>query len=302
MKLLFLLPVAFAFLSACATHRNAPAETVTFETTGWHKLANQTYSPSGWPETLNADVYLPDREGARPAVLLVHGGGWQGRSRDDMEAIAERLAASGVVAVNIDYRFAPQYRFPAQLHDLQVAMHWLHENAELFSVDTGRIGAMGYSAGGHLVSLLGLVAGQGGELDSPHGGERTRPVAVVAGGTPSDLRKFPGGRLVPEFLGGTLQEHPERFAAASPVTHVHAGAPAFFLYHGQLDWLVPVDHATDFYEALQAANVDSELYLLPLRGHATTFLVGRGAVTKGMGFLHRQLEAAPMATAREGSR
>jgi acetyl esterase/lipase len=209
-----------------------------------------------------------------------------------MAGIAKYLARRGFVAVNGAHRFAPEYRFPAQLRDVQQAMRWIHANADRLGIDPNRIGVLGYSSGAHLVSLLAMVAGQGGALD---GGPATRPDAVVAGGTPSDLRKWAEGRMIENFLGGTRAEVPEAYTAASPVTHVHPDAPPVFLYHGRWDTLVPPDHATDFHAALTQAGVDSELYLQRLRGHVLTFLFWGGAMEEAVRFLHEHLGAGSTA-------
>ena len=284
--IVFLLAVLSA---ACATHtgKQADAGTQTLPETEFRVVRNLTYSPEGWPQELRADVYLPRGSGPFPAVLVVHGGGWEGRSPEDMAGVSERLASQGFVAVNISYRFAPVYQFPAQLHDVQQAMHWIQRNAQDYNIDRAQVAALGYSAGAHLVSLLGVVAGSGGELDSPYGGPETKPYAVVAGGTPSDLRKFTGGTLVPQFLGGTIEQIPDTFAAASPVVHVHDGAPPFFLYHGGADLLVSDDHATDFRARLEEAGVYTELYLLKWRGHLTAFATSGSAIDEAMQFLLR---------------
>jgi len=292
MRLVLGLLVVLFTLGGCASHLGAPSRQAS---PGWPDDADVVlredlrYSPDDWPEPLQADVYLPDTPGLRPAVLVVHGGGWEGRSRTDMAAVAERLASHGFVAINVDYRFAPEYRFPARIQDLQQAMHWIHRHAEPWRIDTSRIAGVGYSSGAHSVSLLALIAGQGGELDRPYGGDDTRLEAVVAGGTPTDLMKFDDGRLVKQLLGGTRAQVPDRYRLASPVNHVHPGAPPFFLFHGGWDSLVPLDHAEDFYAKLKAQGVDSELYVQRLRGHITAFLTRTGAMDAATDFLERQL-------------
>lgn len=205
-----------------------------------------------------------------------------------MAAIAEGLASAGFVVMNAAYRFAPEYRFPAQLHDLQQALRWLRAHAQRFDVDSERIAGFGYSAGAHLVALLGLAAADEA-LDSPHGGAGTRLRAVVAGGTPTDLRKFEGGQLVPQFLGGNQRQAPDAYRLASPVVHVTSDAPPFFLYHGGSDMLVSVDHAEDFAAALESAGVHVELYRMHLRGHITAFLTDGTAVARATAFLRAQL-------------
>ncbi|MDQ7732239.1 alpha/beta hydrolase [Halomonas sp. SpR1] len=254
------------------------------------RLPPRTYTPEEWPQALMADVYLPDDPGdaLRPAALVVHGGGWRNRTPEDMQGIAEQLAGQGYVAVNIEYRFAPAYRFPSQLHDLQQAMAWIHAHADDWQVDTNRIVGVGFSSGAHLVSLL-AVAGVEGPLAEPHGGEQSRLAAVLAGGLPSDLLKFDDGPLVVNFIGGTRAEENEAYRLASPARQITAQAPPFFLFHGKWDQLVPVDHATDFYQALQDNNIKSELYLQRWRGHITSFLLRGGAIDAGIAFLNRQV-------------
>lgn len=251
-----------------------------------------TFTPPDWPAALQADVHRPQGEGLFPGMLLVHGGGWEGRSRDDMNRLARYYVGRGYLVMNISYRFAPEATFPAQVHDVQQAMHWLHGEAQRLQLDTGRIAAFGYSAGAHLVSLMALAAGTGSDLDRPWGGARTRPAAVIAGGAPTDLRKFTGGRLVPQFLGGRINEIPETFAAASPVTRVHPGAPPFLLFHGTRDTLVPIDHSEDFAAALAGEEVPVTLERQPWRGHILAFLTVGSVLPEVNDFLAESLGSA----------
>lgn len=284
-------------LAGCATHLDGTGEVTDSAAPPSpeyrvEQLAPRTYTPPDWPEALEARVRLPQTPGQqrRPAALLVHGGGWQRRGPDDMAAIAERLARRGYVTVNVGYRFAPAYRFPAQLYDLQTAMAWLHDHADEWRIDTDRIVGVGYSSGAHLVSLLSML-GSRGPLVAPHGGDHARLAAVLAGGLPSNLFKFDDGRLVVDFIGGTRAELPMAYRLASPITHVDANTPPHFLFHGRLDALVPVDHATDFHAELLAHGVASELYLQHFRGHFTSFLTRGSAIEAGIAFLDAQLGA-----------
>ncbi|CAM4002195.1 alpha/beta hydrolase [Vreelandella rituensis] len=260
------------------------------DTLDFKRIEGQTYTPSDWPEALEANVYLPETPGGglRPAALVVHGGGWQNRGPEDMQSISRKLAEQGYVVINIEHRKAPEYKFPEPVYDLQQAMAWLHAQADGWRVDTQRIVGVGFSSGAHLVSLLAL-SGAEGPLAEPYGGEHTRLAAVVAGGLPSDLFKFADGRLVVEFIGGTRAEEPEGYYLASPARHITPQAPPFFLFHGTWDRLVPLDHATDFYDELKANGVESELYLQHFRGHITSFLTRGNAVDAGIAFLNQQV-------------
>lgn len=276
-------------LAGCASHHNAPAETPEFRETSHTVVTDVRFSPEDWPEALFADLYLPNGlSGPAPVVLMVHGGGWERRSRADMDWLAEAVASRGFAVMNIDYRFAPEYRFPAQLHDLQVARQWLNRHAEDHDLDSERVSGFGFSSGAHLVALLATVASSDSELNQPWGGPATGLDAVVAGGTPADLTAFGSGKLLRQFLGADPDEQPELYRQASPVTHVNEQTPPFFLFHGDLDMLVPFEQARRLEQALASAGVYHELYEMHLRGHVTSFLSAGSLVDEAMAFLMKQ--------------
>lgn len=278
-----------ALLAGCASHQHGSARAIDWPAYSVEVLEDVRFVPDDWPQSLTADVYRPDQAGTFPALLLVHGGGWESRSRDDMRLIARRLARRGFVAVNIDYRFAPDFQFPAQLHDVQTAIRWMRNEAESLQIDPNRIGALGFSSGAHLVSLASLVAGSGNAIDQPHGGRESCLDAVVAGGLPADFHSYDEGKLLIQFLGGDRSEVPEAYELASPLRQVRAGAPPHFLFHGTADRLVPIDHAEDFAEALKAEGVPVELYRMRARGHVGSFLTSAVAIRRGSEFLHDKL-------------
>jgi len=285
-------------LAGCATHHNE-STTASLPDEGPFRVEQDLrFSPDGWPEALFADLYLPTgqaSEARHPVVLMVHGGGWQRRSREDMAWIAEEVASHGFAVLNIDYRFAPAHTFPAQLYDLQLARQWLNRHADEYQLDAGQVSGFGFSSGAHLIALLALVASSDSDLNQPHGGPETRLHAVVTGGLPSDLMAFGSGKLIRQFLGGEQQDIPEIYRKASPISHVTADSPPFFLFHGAMDMLVPFDQAKRFQEALEDHQVYSELYEMHLRGHVTSFLTAGEAVDAAIGFL-----VGPQARQQEG--
>ncbi|MAA74183.1 MAG: lipase [Salinisphaeraceae bacterium] len=293
------LVAAAAILAGCVPHQGqlaSPGPAV--QTPQWRLVEDIRYVPADWPEPLTGDLFLPDGPASPPVVLLVHGGGWEGGEPENLVSIAERLVRRGYAVFNVQYRLAPEYEFPAPVHDLQMAVRWLRTQSQAYDLQTDHIAGFGYSAGAHLVLMLGLIS-DGDALDSPWGGAETRLQAVVAGAGPTDLRKFEGGRLVPQFLGSSLQAAPELFAMASPVTHVDEGDPPVFVYHGGLDWLVSVDHARDLKTALDAAGVPAELYVSRWLGHISLFLFDGGAVAAATDFLDATLRSEASAKAIE---
>lgn len=241
-------------------------------------------SPAGWPKTLLADVYTPSGTGPFPSVLLIHGGAWKRGDREQVQRLAERIAARGYLVVNTTYRLVPDYIFPAQLQDVQQAARWMRQQGGRYGIDPKRIGSFGYSAGGHLAALLAAVAD-----DPVLGLADTRMKAVVAGGTPSDLTLYKGGYLVPNFIGGPKSEKLEAFKAASPALYVKPGHPPVFQYHATLDDYVPFEQAEKYKARLDAAGVPNELFVIKGHGHITGFFADGEAVEAALTFLDRYL-------------
>ncbi len=236
------------------------------------------FTPDSWPAPVLGDLYRPVGAKAAPAVLLIHGGGWTGSDgRWQMAPIAKQLVKRGYVVLNVTYRLAPRWIYPAPVEDLREAVKWMRSHAQEHGIDPERIATFGYSAGGYLAALTGFD-------------EKMRIKAIVAGGAPSDLSLYPGGDLVPQFLGGSRQEIPQRFKEASPVSHVTSHSPPVFIYHGGADKLVPPEHAWEFSAALEEKGVEHEVFWLPARDHIPAFLLPGRSVEEAMNFLDRQMK------------
>ena len=247
---------------------------------------NFVYTPADWPQPLTADLYKPAGSGPFPAVVMIHGGGWEGRSRADMDAISQQVAEHGYVVLNMSYRFAPRWHFPAQLQDVQQAVLWLRAHASDLKVAENRIGTWGYSAGAHLAALAGVT----GPKDRWFV-EGARVQAVVAGGTPVDIRYYKNGSLTNGLTGVSYEDNPDLWRQASPIALVTADDPPFFLYHGTFDITVGKNNARAMYETLSAAGVPTELYLLYGREHLSTFWVN-SPVERGIEFLDLRLRGS----------
>jgi len=251
-------------------------------------------------QDLRADIYSPAGQGPFPAVLVVHGGSWRRGNKRLMASVAERLARRGYVAVSIDYRLAPAYRFPTQLYDCQDAARWMRANASTLHIDPHRLGGFGYSAGAHLVALLATTDAASGWDDTNYTtAEDTRLQAAVLGAAPIDLRRFKANRIFRNFLGGNASELPELYAAASPITFVTPDDPPMFVYQGASDWLVDPSQSRLMVDALDRAGVPVQYYETT-GGHFTTFLFDSESVRRAIDFLDcwlRPGEAAASITA-----
>lgn len=233
---------------------------------------------------LKLDAYVPKAQGTIPAVLVVHGGAWRTGSKSQLAYYARRLAENGYAAFAINYRLAPTHKFPAQIDDCRSAMEWLSENAQRFHIDRERIGAIGYSAGGHLVTLLATDDAADKKTTVP------RLKAVVAGGAPCDFRQTaPQGRGLSFWLGDTREKIPDTYRLASPAAFVTPDDPPIFFYHGEQDQLVNIGGVRAMVELLKTAKVETELFAIPQAGHiAAVFHVA--ALEKALAFFDKHLQ------------
>jgi acetyl esterase len=103
-----------------------------------------------------AMIYRPQGPGPFPALLDIHGGAWNNGDRTNNPALAEGLAASGVVVVSIDFRCGGTYPYPSSLADINYATRWLKMHAADFNADAATVGGLGVSSGGHLILLSAM--------------------------------------------------------------------------------------------------------------------------------------------------
>lgn len=194
---------------------------------------------------LMADIYLPNTQGLRPGLLLIHGGGWQKGSKEAYQEWGPLLAQAGFAAIAINYRLssANSIGWPGALDDVRQAFRWMVNRAQNFQIDPQRIGIIGDSAGGQLAALLTLTH----YVDSPSGIEATIRALVGAYGA-YDLTPGQGGQenyllerpdhALEHFFGATFQEAPERYLSASPINYV-AQAQTVVVPGEEHYWFVP---------------------------------------------------------------
>jgi acetyl esterase/lipase len=208
------------------------------------------------------DLYLPAGPDPTPLVVFMHGGGWL---RGDRSMVGPgfaswqpsplaRLAADGFAVASVDYRLSGEARFPAQLDDVSSAVDWLTGHAREYGFDADRIVLWGESAGAHLAAMLGLSSRRPpvrGVVDwyGPADLTALQEQVGAAGALTADPLDSREARL----LGAPVAEVPELARAASPISHVRAGAPPFLIAHGTADRAVPFGQS----EALAAALAEA---------------------------------------------
>jgi acetyl esterase/lipase len=237
-----------------------------------YRWADIPYLPTGLPKH-RLDAYVPrDASSARPApaVLFVHGGGWQ-RGDKDMGAsgvyanVGFALAARRVPAFVASYRLAPEHKHPAQVADVAAAAAWVLRHAGQYGADPQQLWLVGHSAGAHLCALLAaqprwLAAataahhragqphsvGHGGHGHGGHHGPIAGVVAISGSFNLPRLAGAPlGGSLFTEPVFGS---DPQALVDASPLYGLSARHSALchvpvLLVNAEDDWFLGEDAA-----------------------------------------------------------
>jgi len=205
-------------------------------------VRNVVYAQYG-ERRLELDLYLPSESSHPrpvPGVLVVRGGGWQSGDKESFGFIAAHLAESGFAAASIEYRTSAEAPFPAAVHDVKAAVRWMRAHAAAYGIDPGAIGALGGSAGGHLVTMLATSAGVS-ELEGTGGDpEASSEVqAVVAMGCVCSMDW--NDPAVADFIGAPLETEVAVTKAASPGTYVSRRSAPLLLLHSRTDPVVPFE-------------------------------------------------------------
>ncbi len=210
--------------------------------------------------------------GAMPAIVCIHGGGFRAGNRTGWDARCKEFAARGYLAVTIEYRLSPKFQFPAAVHDSKSAVRWLRINASKYHIDPERIGAIGDSAGGHLVQFLAVTDAVKEFEGEENPGASSRIACVVNYYGPSDFTKSYGksvdaAEVLPLFLGGDLEHERQRHIHASPLNWVTPNAAPTLLIHGTEDKYVAYEQAAWMHDRLKAAGVEVQFLTLQGAGH-----------------------------------
>jgi acetyl esterase/lipase len=260
------------------------------------------------------DVYLPEEgNGPFPVIVSIHGGAFMGRDKADLQVLPmlEGLKR-GYAVVAVNYRLSWEATFPALVHDVKAAVRWIRANAQRYHLDPDRIAAWGASAGGYLAAMLGTSAGVP-ELEDLNLGNPDQPShvqAVVAWFGPTDFLKMDeqlaGRGLPPEpgmehsganspeslLLGRQITEIPDRVKAANPETYINPAAPPFFLQHGTMDGIVPLQMSINFAAKLEQVLGKERVQLGLLEGaeHGDPLFETPENVKKVLDFLDKHVK------------
>jgi sugar lactone lactonase YvrE/acetyl esterase/lipase len=194
---------------------------------------------------LVADIFVPQKAGPHPAIVVVHGGGWLKGDKTKFRALAVTLAERGYVTAAIEYRLGYEAPFPGAIQDCTASVRFLRYNAKKYRIDPERIGAVGGSAGGHLVGLMatapdvpefrgiGGKSGQSARLQAAI--VMAGPMQMATGSVAERSRKQPKQSNSNQWLRKTIDEAPDLYKLAAPYQHLDKNTPPMLFMVGEFD-------------------------------------------------------------------
>jgi acetyl esterase/lipase len=220
---------------------------------------------------LGIDIFWPDSDEKRTAVILLHGGALMMGHRSDMHRYARILREKGFLAIAAEYRLLGEAPWPAQILDVKDIIRWVRANADWLRIDPDKVTLQGFSAGGHLALLAAGTAGKSAfGIEEPHPEGSAAVAAVVSLFGPPSMTKDAFPVRPPPLIALFGPDGNEDLAReASPLLHVAPGFPPAFLLNGMADPLVTYTAALRFFEALIAAGNIADLHFY--HGHTHEF-------------------------------
>ena len=229
------------------------------------------------------DVYKPATPNGY-GIVVIPGSGWHtGLGYDanllkqsrEFSLYMQKLSAAGYTMFVATHRAAPRFRFPDAVEDAHRAVRYVRQNAGRYGINKDRIGALGASSGGHLVSMLGTMDGNGSsDSKDPVEQQSSKVQCVVAlypVTDPAKVETTSGLQAITSFMGAPARFDPKRFRDAAPVTYVSADDPPFLLIHGDADKTVPYNQSEMMEAALKKAGVTVKLVRVPGGDHGSDF-------------------------------
>jgi len=229
---------------------------------------NITYRKIGDRE-LKLEAFYPKQKSSVPAVaiLIIHGGGWRSGNRTQHYPLAQKLASLGYVCFTPEYRLSTEALFPAAIYDIKDAIRWVRKNAKTYNIDTAKVVAMGFSAGGELSAFMGTTGNMPlFEGESCCENISTRVNAVVdIDGTLSfvhpDCREGDDSKRISAatyWFGYPKKDNLKLWEVASPLSYVSASTPPTLFLNSSVPWM----HAgrQDYINVLNEHHIYSEVH------------------------------------------
>lgn len=233
-------------------------------------IVSKAITYNSYPDLdLTMDYYPTQIVGNRPCVVIVHGGSWNKGDNKQLPELNSYLASVGYNVAAITYRLAPKYQSPAPVEDVHAAFAYLRKHAGELHIDTNNFVLMGRSAGGQIALLAAYTQHEPG-LKAVI--DYYAPADMVWGySIPTSKLIMDSRKVMSDYIGGTYQQVPQKFAASSPLEFITPQSVPTLIIHGDNDVLVSPEHSRRMNVKLQQNGIKHFLLKLPWATHGFDF-------------------------------
>lgn len=215
---------------------------------------------------LSINIAFPEKNAVkpRPVLLMIHGGGFISGDKSTKNKQIIKFSKRGFVSASAMYRLSPKYRFPAAIDDIKLAVRFLKANAAKYHIDPDRIIVSGSSAGSYLAVMVGVTGNSNAFSDYGLYPEFSSSVrAVTAQSAPiGDFThsKYAEQQTIKRLIPVSYSDKQTILSAMSPMTYLDMRDPPFFLSHGDIDPIIPVEMSREFVEKLEGIYHEFEYH------------------------------------------
>ena len=233
------------------------------------------------------DVYTPDQPNGY-GIIFINGSGWHAGLGMNTQALKDRpdtlesmglpLIEEGFTLFFINHRSAPRFKMPDIISDAQRAVRFVRHHAEKYGIDPDKLTGIGGSSGAHLVSLLGVMDGEGDpDAEDEVLRQSAKLQCVVAHAAPSDMAADDTPMFFVTTATATMglrmprsESEKQIYREASPLYYITPDDASILLIHGDKDGTVPFSQAEKFIAKLQKTGVPSKFVPVIGGGHGMT--------------------------------
>lgn len=185
---------------------------------------------------LHLDAFYHKSQQLKPAVILIHGGGWKSGNKSHMEPLAQKIASNGYACFTVEYRLSLEAKYPEGIFDIKQAIQFVKENADKFYVDIAKIAVLGCSSGGQMAALIGTTNNNSKYEDVNYKSNHSSSVQVIVDIDGILAFKHPEseeGAMASLWLGGNSDDKLETWLEASALTHTDKNTPPILFIGSQ---------------------------------------------------------------------
>ncbi|MGG3283794.1 alpha/beta hydrolase fold domain-containing protein [Paenibacillus solani] len=222
-----------------------------------------------WPAKENSKNTL------KPAIVLVHGGGWVSGDKGEVPHWNQWLNDLGYTVFDVRYRMPPHAGWKDEVGDIKSALGWVLENADTYKINPQKINLMGQSAGGNLAMLAAYSMGNT-QLPPSTNVPEVHVNSVINLYGPADMTLLYKNSTSIDYVQGVMEQYigdspsqfSDRYKILSPINYIQGNTPPTITLLGTGDRIVPVEQGEILDKELAVKGVDHEFYLLPKVDHA----------------------------------